>query len=125
MKYLTNEQLRANLSLGKTIEQWLSFESKNDYVILKWLSINKDRDLQYAVNYHECFDDGSEDFFDIYEFDPLDPDEPYVLDNFETVDRALEFAISKYNASPTKFITGGMIEEEYKNYTLNKFSSNK
>ena len=75
MRYLTNEQLTTNLSLGKSVEQWLSFETKDDYVVLKWLRIDKEKDSTYSVSYIECFDDGDTDYIDIYSFSPVDPDE--------------------------------------------------
>ena len=59
MRYLEKDQLTTNLSLGKSVEQWLSFESKEGYTILRWLRINKERDSKYTVNFTECFDDGN------------------------------------------------------------------
>ncbi|QKJ31600.1 hypothetical protein HQ865_18125 [Mucilaginibacter mali] len=112
-KYLTIEQLRTNISLGKPVEQWLSHESKEDYTILKWLRIYKERDQTYSVNYIECYDDGDDDFIDIYEFSSLDPDELYFSNSFDSVGGALDFSVSNYSASLDKFVTGGMIQEEY------------
>jgi hypothetical protein len=93
MRYLTKEQCKTNLSLGIAIEQWLSFEKKNDYAILKWLRIDKENNSTYNVSYVECFDDGSDDFVDIYEFSSIDPDEPYIINNFESVNESINFSI--------------------------------
>ena len=117
MRYLKIEQLKTNLSLGRSVEQLLPFEKRDDYVILKWLSIDKQRDLTYDTNYFECFDDGDEDFIDIVEFSYLNPDEPFITNNFETIDEALDFVVNTYSASLEKFVTGGgMIAEDYKDY---------
>ncbi|WP_121810855.1 hypothetical protein [Mucilaginibacter kameinonensis] len=116
MKYLSSEQLKTNLSSGKPIEQWLSYQKQSDYTILKWLRIDKEKDSTYSVSYMECFDEGDEDFLDIYEFAPLDPDEPFIINSFSTIDEALIFAIDKYEASESRFVPAGMIQDEYKNY---------
>lgn len=112
------EQLKGNLSVGKAVEQWLSHESKEDYTVLKWLRIDKEKDSNYSVSYFECFDDGDDDFTDIYEFSSLDPDEPYVINSFNSVNEALDFAVNNYSASLERFVTDGMIQEEYVQYRL-------
>lgn len=115
-RYLMEEQLRTNLRLGKSVEQWLGFKKEEDYTTLKWLSIEK-KNGNYTVAFIECFDEGSSDFIDIYEFSLLDPDEPEgILNTFISIDDALDFAKSKYNASTNKYVSSGMIQEEYKEY---------
>lgn len=117
MKYLDFEQVKTNLSLGKSIEQWLGFEKKDDYVVLKWISIIREKAGKYSTVYIECFDEGNEDFLDIYEFSMIDPDEPYgVINEFQNYDEAIEFAIVEYGASKERFVNSGMIQEEYLNY---------
>lgn len=117
MLYLEIEQLKTYLSLGNTLEQWLGHERKDEYTVLKWLSIEKERSGEYAVSYIESFDEGSLEFIDIYEFSTLDPDEPFgVTNTFSSVDKALDFAKKEYNASLDKYVTGGMIQEEYLHY---------
>ncbi|MFC0512677.1 hypothetical protein ACFFGT_00640 [Mucilaginibacter angelicae] len=116
MKYLLPEQLKTSLSLGKPIEQWLSYQKHDDYTVLKWLRIDKERDAIYSVSYIECFDEGGKDFFDIYEFAPLDPNEPFIINSFGAIDEALTFATDNYQASESKFVSAGMIQEEYKDY---------
>jgi len=114
---LTKEQLTSNLRLGKSIEQWLSYIKENDYAIINWLRIDKEKDDMYSVSYFEVFDEGSEEFIDIYEFSKLDPDEPYgIINTFNSVEESLEFATRTYGASIDKFVSGGMIQEEYRDY---------
>ena len=117
MKHLDIEQLNANLSLGKTVEQWLGHQHEGNYTILKWLSIKKERNDEFSVAYIESFDEGSNDFLDIYEFSTLDPDEPQgVINIFSTKDEALDFSVNEYGASMGKFVSQGMIQEEYALY---------
>lgn len=116
MKYLLQEQLKTHLLLGKPIEQWLSHQKQDGYTVLKWLRIDKEKDATYSVSYIECFDEGDEGFLDIYEFASLDLDEPSIINSFDTIHEALTFATDNYQATESKFVSAGMIQEEYKNY---------
>ncbi len=84
IKYLTEEQLLSLLKLGKSVEQWLTHEKHDGYTVLKWLRIDREKDMTYSLSYVECFDDGNENFFDIYEFSPLNPDEPVIINTFDS-----------------------------------------
>ena len=117
IKYLTREQLMSNLLLGKSVEQWLTYEKESDYTILKWVRIDKEKSLKYSVSYFESFDEGNEGFLDIYEFSLLDPDEPFgVISVFESVEDALSFAETKHSVSIDRFVPAGGIQDEYQNY---------
>lgn len=117
MKYLQFDQAKTYLKLGKSIEQWIGAEKKDDYVILKWVTIAKERDSLYTVGYIECFDEGSEDYLDIYEFSAVDPDEPFGLFNqFPSLIDAITFSLDTYSLSKDRFLVSGMIQDEYLNY---------
>jgi len=116
MRYLVYEQLGANLSIGKSIEQWLPPDIHPNYIVLRMLTISKERNSTYATSYVEYFDEGNEKFTDVYAFTFLNPDEPELLNNFNSVDEALQFVLASYNATPDKFVTQGMIQDEYKDY---------
>ncbi|WP_147430562.1 hypothetical protein [Sphingobacterium puteale] len=110
-EYLMDEQIRARLRLGKSVEQWLGVVQEADYTILRWLSIDKESDESYSVVYFESFDEGNKDFLDIYAFSLVDPDEPFgVIHTFSSVADALEFAEATYKASPHKYTAAGMIQ---------------
>lgn len=116
-RYLTEDQLKSNLRLGRSVEQWLGSVEEDDYIILKWLRIDKERDESFSVTYFESFDEGSEELLDVYEFSLVDPDEPFgVINTFSSIADALEFAIITYNASNDKYVSSGMIQEEYRDY---------
>ena len=120
MRYLLPEQLRANLSLGKPVEQWLPPWQHDDYVVLRRVGIHKEKSTRYTTSCVECFDDGDVNFIDIYEFSPLQPGEPEVLTSFDSVDESLQFVIKTYDASAEKFMTAGMIQEGYKTYLASR-----
>jgi hypothetical protein len=118
--YLTEEQLKSNLSLGIAVEQWLGIYKEADYIIIRWLRIDQERDKNYTVAYFECFDEGNEGFLDIYEFSPLNPDELYgVLSEFNNFNDALKFAETLYESSNSKYVSAGMIQKEYSDYLNN------
>lgn len=118
--YLTEEQLESNLSLGIAVEQWLGTINEGDYIIIRWLRIDRERDRNYTVAYFECFDDGNEGFLDIYEFSRLNPDELYgVLSEFDNFNDALNFAETSYESSNSRYVSAGMIQEEYSDYLNN------
>lgn len=121
MIYLQNEQLRTNLSLGRTVEQWLGYKQEDDYIVLRWISIEKESGDGYSVAYIESFDEGTEDFLDIYEFSTLDPDEPLgIINTFSTIDEAIDFSLDEYGAKVDNFVSAGMIQEEYRTYLNEK-----
>lgn len=116
MRYLMAEQLRANLSLGRYVEQWLPPKHYDHYTIIRYISIEKNDELTYDVNYWEQYDDGNENFIDVYSFSDVDPDEPGILNTFNSIDEALNFVMANYNTLPDKFVNRGMIQEEYRDY---------
>ena len=69
------------------------------------------------MSYFESFDEGSELLSDIYEFSLLDADESFgVISTLASVDEALKFATETYNAYSNKYVSAGMIQNEYSDY---------
>ncbi len=123
IKYLSEPQLRTHLQIGKPVEQWISHSEVEDYIILKWLRIDKDKSGKYNVCYFESFDEGGLDFLEVYAFSAVDPDEPYgIITSLASIEDALDFAVRVYNATNDKFVPAGMIQEEYEVYLKNKES---
>lgn len=121
MNYLNLEQLKSILIVGKAIEQWLGYSNEEDYIILKWIRIDPEKGGHFTVSYFESFDEGNIDFVDIYEFSTLDPDVPFGISNtFSTIEEAINFSIKEYNAALDKFVSAGMIQEEYIIYLNSK-----
>jgi len=117
MRYLNKDEIQTRLRLGKSVEQWLGVVKEDDSTILKWLSIDKKSDESFSVAYFESFDEGNEDFLDIYAFSLVDPDAPFgLIDTFYSIADALEFAEVTYKASSNKYTSVGMIQEEYRDY---------
>lgn len=119
--YLTKPELLARVRLGKEIAQWLGHVDEADYTIIKWLTVGK-TGSQYYVLYQESFDDGDEEFCDIVEFSPVDPDANEEA-SFDSAEDTVSFAIEQHGASIDKFVAGSMINEEYARYLKAKRQS--
>ncbi|QKG57047.1 hypothetical protein GKZ68_10650 [Hymenobacter sp. BRD128] len=116
--YLSPLELTARLHLGKEVHQWLGYFAEDDYIVLRWLYIAKNKQ-QYTVCYVESFDEGDEEWTDVTEFSHLDPDEA-IEHSFASVEEAVEFAIQTYAGSREGFIPGGLLHAEYLAYWRSK-----
>ena len=112
--YLTKPELLARIRLGKEVAQWLGHVDEAHYTIIKWLTVGKNGS-QYYVLYQESLDDGDEEFCDIVEFSPVDPDADEEA-SFDSAEDAVNFAIKQHSASIDKFVASSMINEEYARY---------
>jgi hypothetical protein len=111
--YLSPEQLQMQLQARRTVEQWLGVREQAGQRVLKWLDIESTRSGKYAVRVCEVFDDGSDDFVDVYDFSSLDSDKPDVVETFDDAAAALSFAETQ-GASPGRFVPSGKIQDVYK-----------
>jgi hypothetical protein len=119
-KYLSAEQLKAYLEAGKAVEQWLSYVTHSEFKIIRWLRLDKEPNGSFTVAYFESFDDGNADLVDVYAFSFVDPDEPYgKLQTLETIDKAIEYCTTTFQASASNFVASGMIQYEYERYMNN------
>lgn len=87
---------------------------------MKYITIEKERNGEYSVLYIEHIDEGNEDFLDIYDFSYVDPDEPAVINSFDSVEESLDFALNTHGASLDKYVSAGMVQEEYADYLRRK-----
>ncbi|RZK33606.1 MAG: hypothetical protein EOO57_12840 [Hymenobacter sp.] len=116
-RYIAEVQVRARLSLGKSVGQFLSREDAMDYAIIKWLTIYKGGDeKEYSLYYNEVIDEGPENFLDLVELTPVDPDDSPVVEEFDSIEEVITFAANTYGALPHKYVTEGMLNDEYADY---------
>ncbi len=121
-RYLNKDEMQSRLRFGKSVAQWLGVVQGDNYTVLKWLSIDKEKDDFFSVTYFESFDEGNKDFLDIYAFSLVDPDAPFgVIHTFSSIVDALDFAELTYIASPNKYTAVGGIQEEYRDYIKRQF----
>lgn len=115
--YLAPDELALALRTNKAIEQLVGHQDEKGYRVLEWLRLETVDRGRVAVSKFTVFDDGSDDFLDIYEFEPVNPDS--VFDEpaeFESTDDAIAFATSELKADPSQFVRGGDIQLVYSNF---------
>jgi hypothetical protein len=113
MKYLTDIEIRTLINLGRTLEIFLGRTTDNNETI-NWISLTKNNAGQFELSTHSVFDDGDVGHLDIYSFEPIDPDEPFQIRVFTTLDEALTFIRDNHKLTDLRFVNQGVIQNEYK-----------
>src|SRR5262245_52106464 len=98
MRYLHGMHLEHGMRHGKTVEQLLSGSDHEGEPAIRYLSI-RFQDTEFWLHLHELFDQGTEDYVDLYSFEYLDlPEdryEPYPI-KFNSMEDALRYAHSEF-----------------------------
>lgn len=116
-RYLTPNGLERALVAGRTVEQWLGARREGELRVLKWLSIERERDGSTVLRIREVLDDGGPNFHDVYEFTAYDAEAEFgTIHTFATPEEALEYATSKLGADVNRFTGEGMVQVEYADY---------
>jgi hypothetical protein len=114
---LLEVQAKTRLSLGKSIAQFLSRQDEADYAVLKWLTISKGGDYKsYSIYYSEVIEEEEGGLLDIVELTPVDPDDSPIINEFDAIEEALDFATATYGASRHKYVAESMVSEQYTSY---------
>ena len=86
---------------------------------IKWFSA-RSIDNGVNVSIYETADLGSEDFVDIYEFGPLNPDleidDPDDIIRYSTFEEFLSEIEKKFSGSTSRLVNEFVIQEEYVDY---------
>lgn len=115
-RHLSASEAERVLNAGRSIEQWLGARVEGADRVLKWLLLAVENDGGYSVTVFEVLDNGGPEFLDVYEFSPLDVDQPYgVTTTFKDARGALAFAIGA-GADPGRFVNAGIVQDEYADY---------
>jgi hypothetical protein len=111
VRHLTEFQLIATLRRGATVEQ----EVPASPATFAWLSATPGKD-GIELTYHHVHDDGSERWFDVYEFRPVSDDEEdewgRVIGVFADAE-TLQDAAGHLGARRDRWVNEGMIQHEY------------
>ncbi|MCW0457417.1 MULTISPECIES: hypothetical protein [Xanthomonas] len=115
MRYLTNLDVRTNLAAGREVEQLLPERHEMNQLVIRYISIEKNRSGGWKVRFCEVFDGGNPEFIDVYEFEALDPDLPFGDEwVFDSIEGAMSFAEEKFGAANDRYVNRGLIQDEYK-----------
>jgi hypothetical protein len=116
MRYLTVNFALGALRRGSGIQQLLGTDCVAGRPTLRWLTVWRDRNGRYGLTIHHVFDEGSEQFWDVAEFSPVDQDQ-YIgegrrLGTFSTPEEILH-AAQAFGAATTRWVNEGVIDDEY------------
>lgn len=113
MRHLTEEQALQALARGAGIEQMISRDLADGEVC--WLGLRSQRQT-FVITLHRVVDQGSDDFLDVYEFQPADeaeePGEGMVLAYRDEASAALAVAVA-HGAERNLWVNAGVIQDEY------------
>jgi hypothetical protein len=113
VRHLTEQQALAALRRGAAIEQMLSEDLRSGS--FRWLDARRS-DAGFELYVHETLDDGSDNFWDIYEFRSVDDDDEFgtgVIVGIYPAEALLLQSASELGARPDRWVNDGVIQDEY------------
>ena len=125
-RYLAPPFIQGSISRGRSVEQFLGGYMDGDEPALRWVEIRPEPN-GVALLLHQVYDEGDEDFLDVYDFTDLDGesdegDGPAAEHHLPTLEDALSLAGELYGADPGRFVNEGMIQDEYRDYLQRRTS---
>jgi hypothetical protein len=122
MRHLQGMHLEHAIRHGKTVEQFLGGFDHEGEPAIRYLSI-RFHGGEFSLHLHELFDQGTEDYIDLYSFDYLDlPEdrfEPHPI-KFNSMEDALRYAHSEFGAVPERWVNQGVVQDEYADFKRNR-----
>lgn len=112
-RYLTEQEAMAALKRGKDIEIFLGgFERGSDQFI-EWATFTL-KDNHVLGKLWQAYDEGSQDFCDIYSFSPTNDEWDVPIK--ESVGDDITSAVENLGVSSRNFTNHGVAQDEYANY---------
>lgn len=109
-RHLTKDQIVSAINRGKSVEQLLQRPAPDQ---LAWIEL---RPVSGGVELwrYEVFDDGSEEFLDLYSFAPVEewPETP--LETYSDTTSACATAEDRFSADSERWVNQFMIQDEYR-----------
>jgi hypothetical protein len=109
-RYLTPDQIESALKRGKSVEQLLERPAHDQ---IAWLEL---RPVANGVELwrYDVFDDGSEEFLDVYSFTPVEDDGPECPEQtYPDMITACAAAEARFSAVAGRWVNQSMIQDEY------------
>jgi hypothetical protein len=109
-RYLTPDQIESALKRGKCVEQLLERPAPDR---LSWLELRPAEDGVELWGY-DVFDDGNEEFLDVYSFTPVEDDGPESPEEtYPDATTACAAAEARFSAISGRWVNQAMIQDEY------------
>ena len=118
-RYLTLSEAKLALDRGKQIEQFLGGYLAGGEPAIRYAVIRPDGD-RIVANVFECLETPHPSFYDVVEFQNVEPDTDPEDFYFDSLVEAIDFLEYRNGATKDRFVNQGMICEEYKDYRLAK-----
>lgn len=118
-RYLTSSEAEAAMNRGKSVECFLGSCERDSKPGIKWVSARAGGN-GVRVSVYETADLGNEEFIDVYEFGPLNPDlefeDPDETLNFSSFAEFLSGIENKFSGSTSRLVNEFIIQDEYADY---------
>jgi len=121
-RYLSNTEAKTNLNRGKSVECFIGGCGNDNQRGIEWFSISKVKE-GYLASIYQTADLGSDEYFDVYSFGPLnenldyeDADELLRASSFEQV---LVLLGQRFKRADFKLVNQFVIQDEYLDYIRN------
>jgi hypothetical protein len=118
-RYLTRSEAVSALGRGKSVDALLGPCSREGNHGIRWVQVRA-RSAKFELHLFESADSKSEEFTDVYEFAPLDPDldggdadEVQLFSNFDECLAALD---GRWPGASSKLVNEFVIQDEYAEY---------
>lgn len=109
-RHLTIDQIVSAIERGKSVEQLLPRPAPDQ---LAWIEL---RPVFGGVELwrYEVFDDGSEEFLDVYSFSPIEERPETPVETYSDTTSACAGAVDRYFADSGRWVNQFMIQDEYR-----------
>ena len=113
--------MTTSLSRGKSVECFLGGGRRGDTPTIRWVSVRRNGD-QIKATLWEAEDVGDAECLDIYSFPMLgeESDEPIALATFTELQDAIAHACQVWGADPKRFVSQGVVQDEYADYLASR-----
>ena len=110
-RYLTPDQIESALKRGKSVEQLLERPAPDQ---ISWLQLRPVSDGVELWRY-DVFDEGSEEFLDVYSFTPVEDDGPEIPEGtYPDASTACADAEAVFSAVSGRWVNQFVIQDEYR-----------
>lgn len=115
-RHLTFSQIESALKRQKSVECFLGSTVEGQ---ISWLSLTPNSGC-YEVWRFDAFDDGTDDYLDVYSFEMVEPDFLDPLRVFDEVPEALAYAEEHHSADTDRWVNESVVQDEYADHRASK-----
>ena len=112
-RYLTEDQSKSALKRGKCIEAFVGGFSSGNKKTIQWASVSRDGE-QLVGSLWEVYDEGDENYLDLYSFTPANGDYDTPIKTVKSSD--LKEIASLLGFDVLNYVNQGVVQDEYNDY---------